>query len=325
VLPRWQTRLRRSFLRRSKRRKAYRRDARRHWPTQTPRIASSCAARSTWWVPQLIGSNQGTYCHRPHFPNILRRPEPLTFKADTSSMDRRVKERLVGASILVALIVLIVPELLSGPPSPGQRSGFSFGRSPAPAPQPVRTVTVDLATSKAPAADPGAPNTASGADSPGPNSPTDETPPAPGSAQPDPQPARPDQAAPRPAPAAPSRSSPAPSHASPASGRVSTRGPPAAVETAPSAPRSVVTAARPAKAGTWAVQLGSFANRVNADKLARQLQGQGFSVHVVSGGSGASTRYRVRIGPLADRAAAAQAKLKLQSLGHSASFVPPAP
>ena len=34
-------------------------------------------------------------------------------------MDRRVKERLVGASILVVLIVLIVPELLSGPaPAP---------------------------------------------------------------------------------------------------------------------------------------------------------------------------------------------------------------
>src|ERR1700688_4884165 len=36
----------------------------------------------------------------------------------TSCMDRRVKERLVGASILVVLIVLIVPELLSGPPAP---------------------------------------------------------------------------------------------------------------------------------------------------------------------------------------------------------------
>jgi cell division protein FtsN len=73
------------------------------------------------------------------------------------------------------------------------------------------------------------------------------------------------------------------------------------------------------------VQLGSFASRANAEKLERQLKGQGFSVYVVSGGSGASARYRVRIGPMADRAAAAQARLKLQSLGHTASFVPPAP
>src|SRR5258706_13135104 len=63
-------------------------------------------------------------------------------------MDRRVKERLVGASILVVLIVLIVPELLSGPPGPapapvGPRLSVS-------APEPVRHVTVDLATSKAP-------------------------------------------------------------------------------------------------------------------------------------------------------------------------------
>src|SRR5579863_7947251 len=62
-------------------------------------------------------------------------------------MDRRVKERLVGASILAALIVLIVPELLSGPPpaSVNPSSGL-----PVSAPQPVRNVTVDLATRKVP-------------------------------------------------------------------------------------------------------------------------------------------------------------------------------
>ena len=63
-------------------------------------------------------------------------------------MDRRVKERLIGASILVALVVLVVPELLSGPkptvaPAP---------TLPAAAPDPIRNVTVDLTTSKAPPA-----------------------------------------------------------------------------------------------------------------------------------------------------------------------------
>ena len=77
--------------------------------------------------------------------------------------------------------------------------------------------------------------------------------------------------------------------------------------------------------GAWAVQLGSFASRANADKLVHQLKAQGFSVYVVSGGSGAAARYRVRIGPMADRSAATQAVAKLQSLGHTASFVPPAP
>ncbi len=65
-------------------------------------------------------------------------------------MDRRVKERLVGASILVVLIVLIVPELLSGPKAPSPTAP----RLPVSAPEPVRNVTVDLATSKPPAQDP---------------------------------------------------------------------------------------------------------------------------------------------------------------------------
>jgi DedD protein len=74
----------------------------------------------------------------------------------------------------------------------------------------------------------------------------------------------------------------------------------------------------------WAVQLGSFANRANADKLARQLKGQGFSVYLVSGGTGASVRYRVRVGPLADRSSAERTMAKLKSVGHASTLVAPA-
>ncbi|MHB8477492.1 MAG: SPOR domain-containing protein [Steroidobacteraceae bacterium] len=56
----------------------------------------------------------------------------------------------------------------------------------------------------------------------------------------------------------------------------------------------------------------------------RQLKGQGFAVYLVPGGSGFALRYRVRVGPMADRGAAAQAAAKLKALGHAASFVPPA-
>ncbi len=62
-------------------------------------------------------------------------------------MDRRVKERLIGASILVALVVLVVPELLSGPKPVAQPATTL----PAAAPEPTRNVTVDLTTSKPPA------------------------------------------------------------------------------------------------------------------------------------------------------------------------------
>jgi DedD protein len=201
-------------------------------------------------------------------------------------MDRRVKERLVGASILAVFIVLVVPELLSGPvPVPA-----TF-RLPVNAPEPVRNVTVDLATSKAPEPPPSldAPAASSAAAS---------------------------STAASSAAAAPSAAPPAPSPPAVT--------PSAPVEIAQPPPTSSATTATPAIAGhTWAVQLGSFVSRENADKLARQLRAQGFGVYVLPGGSGSSLRYRVRIGPMPDRAIAAQTVAKLKSLGQVASLVPP--
>ena len=68
------------------------------------------------------------------------------------------------------------------------------------------------------------------------------------------------------------------------------------------------------------MQLGSFASHENADKLVRQLKAQGFAVYVLPGGSGSSLRYRVRIGPMADRGAAAQRLAKLKSSGTDREF-----
>jgi DedD protein len=206
-------------------------------------------------------------------------------------MDRRVKERLVGASILVVLIVLIVPELLSGP-APGPVTP----RLPVSAPQPVRNVTVDLATNKAPAPEPAAEAAASSA----------QPPPGTGSGD-----------------AASAVAEPTPTSPAPAAPPVPV--PSVPLETTAPPPTSAATAAKPAAAGhSWAVQLGSFASHVNADKLVRKLKAQGFSVYVLSGGSGSSLRYRVRVGPIADRGAAAQAAARLKSLGHVGSLVSPA-
>jgi DedD protein len=113
------------------------------------------------------------------------------------------------------------------------------------------------------------------------------------------------------------------SGANPAANAVPPAADAAPLESASPPPTSVV-AAKPAAAGRgWAVQLGSFASHANADKLVRQLKAQGFAVYVLSGGSGASQRYRVRVGPVADRGAATQAVTKLKSLGHIGSLVPP--
>ena len=160
-------------------------------------------------------------------------------------MDRRVKERLVGASILVAIVVLVVPELLSGPKPAAP--------PPAPnaiAPEPIRNVTVDLATSKAPA-------------------PSDAESPAASGAQSAPGPAA--------SAAAASAAAAAPSTAAP-SVAASAHAAAAPVETpAPS----------PISAARWAVQLGSFANRANADNFVHQLKAQGLTAVCVVGRFGA--------------------------------------
>ncbi|MDP9088684.1 MAG: SPOR domain-containing protein, partial [Pseudomonadota bacterium] len=95
---------------------------------------------------------------------------------------------------------------------------------------------------------------------------------------------------------------------------------------APHAPAPVESSAPPpiSSHAVWAVQLGSFANRPNAERLARQLKGQGFSVYVVTGGTRAAVRYRVRVGPLADRGSAERTVAKLKSIGHASSLVAPA-
>ena len=68
--------------------------------------------------------------------------------------------------------------------------------------------------------------------------------------------------------------------------------------------------------------MGSFASKANAEKLLQQLPGSG--LYVTSSGSGPAVRYRVRMGPLADRSAAERAVAKLKAEGHSATIVTPA-
>jgi cell division septation protein DedD len=52
------------------------------------------------------------------------------------------------------------------------------------------------------------------------------------------------------------------------------------------------------------VQVGSYAREATAERLAKQLRDQGQSAFVMPVKSGSTTLYRVRIGPLQDRASA---------------------
>jgi DedD protein len=220
-------------------------------------------------------------------------------------MDRRVKERLIGASILVALIVLVVPELLPG-------SKFSLPEIlPAIAPQATRNVTLDLATSMAPVN--------SGVEPAGTTSlPASAVSAAHGGEATAP-PAITSSSAESPAmSSSAASSSAASSSAASSSAASSSAAPPTAAPGETTAPSPIS-----ARAG-WAVQLGSFASRSNADNLSRQVKGQGFSVYVLPGGAGSSVRYRVRVGPLADRDSAERTAAKLKSIGHVSSLVAPA-
>lgn len=242
-------------------------------------------------------------------------------------MDRRVKERLIGATILVVLIVLIVPELLSGPKRPPPpRAALSL-------PVPTRSVSVDLATSKATTASAAADaaSAASASDDAGAAAPSAASPATAGLS-----------AASADAPDGGTAPGAAPANSAGEAGaptvttlRAQAPAPAPALESHASTPKSASEARRSSaladaeEAGAssshrgWAVQLGSFANKENAEKLAHQLRTQRASVYVISSGSGPSLRYRVRVGPLRDREAAEHAIAKLKSEGHPATLVAP--
>ena len=201
-----------------------------------------------------------------------------------------MKERLTGAIILVALIVLLVPELLTGPIHSAPRAAAMASSAEEP---PLRSYTIKLAED-------GHPQGAIAHS--GPEQPAPLAPPPAASATPTPAaPAAPELAS------APASSPPLPS--------VPSAHPPS-TGTAPAA----AAAARAEGSQSYSVQLGSFASRANADRLARQVRAQGFTVSVSQGSSG--HLYRVRVGPAHDHAAAQVLAQQLHAHGHSGAIVP---
>jgi DedD protein len=237
-------------------------------------------------------------------------------------MERRVKERLIGATLLVVLIVLVVPEMLSGPRQPSAPP-LTVGL-PVPT-RTTRSVSVDLTTSKA-IAEPdlsdgasAAPQAPASAASPG--AAADRTS---GAAN---APGGGSEGASDAAPTAPTEQSTAESPPTVTNKAQEPSG--STLETPASPPKSAAGgsgagAAQQGRRG-WAVQLGSFVSRANADRLVHQLQARGgSSLYVSASGSGPSLRYRVRVGPLTDRGAAERAAGKLRAAGHPATVVTPA-
>ena len=213
-------------------------------------------------------------------------------------MDVQAKDRLTGAVILVVLLVLVVPELLSGPER--KVVAATAPRSDEP---PLRSYTMDLG---APASDP------AGAAVPAPTATTPATsaPMAVAAAPPLPAPV---VTAPLPATAAPVAAS-RPSAAAPV-----TASRPAAAAPAKESVKAPAAAHPPPPATSgagWTVQLGSFASRANAERLVLDLKAKGFAAFSTESGSAGRKLYRVRVGPPEDHASAEALGAKLRSAGH---------
>jgi DedD protein len=217
-------------------------------------------------------------------------------------MDSRAKQRLTGAIILVALFVLLVPELLTGPRSTDTPAEPQSDEG-------MRRYTIDLNASTP--AKPTEPV----------SQPTVALPPvSPGSQESPLELATPGEpAAPVAQPSAAKVDEPATAVATPPK----STGPDAPVS--PPAIRAQATpsaATVPAQRGTFVVQLGSFGSRDNAERLVRDMTAKGFAAFVAPITSGGRELYRVRVGPTRDRPAAEALAAQLRRIGQSGSIVP---
>ena len=194
-------------------------------------------------------------------------------------MERALKERIIGAAILVLVVVLVVPVFLDGTPGGDE---IVSERVPLPGQAEQKSQTVVLDRDR-----------------------TDPVPAATGSAtaqeqkqEPSPKP-RVKQAESEPVKPEPVKPDPEPAKT--------------AVEK--SAPTTSTT-------GMWAVQLGSFGDQANAERLAADLRKQGFAAFLSQLSTSSGQLHRVRIGPQKDRDSAEAMAVRLQKAGHKGQVVP---
>jgi DedD protein len=190
-------------------------------------------------------------------------------------MEVRVRERLIGALVLVAIVVLVVPAILKG-------------RDPGPAPPlgqpPTRQVEIPLGGET-----PSAPEQVL---VPEPDLP--EVGPAPKQVPPRAEASQDDQ--PPPPPARPPPPEP----------RNTTVQKPAAAQPVPAAPAS---------ATAWAVQIGAFSNRAKAEQQVAELKKRRYAAFMLEYRASGQVLYRVRVGPEQDRARAEEIAARLTKDG----------
>lgn len=233
-------------------------------------------------------------------------------------MDRKLKERLIGAAVLVAVAVIMVPEMFSGSHSShdnadNSSSGSSSGSVANNDPGQIKTYRIDLQKHQEVAASsqdsvsaqamPMVPDTRADAAISASMPPVAVTSSASSSVnQPITQSATQSSGAPSPHNAGVSH--PAVAHSS---------------ANSVSAPRTVTASA----ATGWSIQLGSFSAESSAREIVSSAKSHGFAAYLASVKISGKTLYRVRVGPFADRDVAEATLGKLKHGYSQASLVAP--
>lgn len=260
--------------------------------------------------PSSSGANGDDFCVR------------IDTRLYSPAVERHVKERLVGAAVLIAAAIILIPEMLSGPERDARSAATNADVPDAAVPDegaPLKTYTIDLSKSPTPQAAQGVID--------------DRAPPAEETSAAAAESPLASQTIPESTQAA--VEAPGAQTASEAGSPVATvppadeppiqtsRQPAPEVAPAPSPGNAGSTAAGGAKTpeSGWAVQLGSFASRVTAERMVKDLQSDGQDAFVMPVRSGQATLYRVRIGPMKDRESAAQTLRKVKAAAPGAAIV----
>jgi len=204
-------------------------------------------------------------------------------------MDLSLKQRLLGAVVLIALAIIFVPMFLSGPAPQQTSETVNLAIPPAPDREfQNRVLPVDATPDAAKTPEPGAP-------APVTNTPlaTVDTPPRPAEI---PQPTEPVATAPA---AAPPKAEPAPAKAE--------------------APKAADNAPGRAANGRFYVHLGVYTVAKNADDLVAKLKQGGIPAFTEASEAQGKPASRVRVGPYEDRAAAEAARLRIKQMNPAVS------
>ena len=209
-------------------------------------------------------------------------------------MERALKERIIGAAVLVLFVVLVVPIFLDGPPT---ESDIVSERVLLPGQELQKTQTVVLERNRTePVPSANAPGT---------------------------------EAAPQPTPEQPKAKQETVKQAAVEQEAVKEEPAPPVAEKKPEpAPKAVTPEPEVKKApaasttGMWAVQLGSFSSKENADRLAANLRKQGYAAFLSQLSTSSGQLHRVRIGPQKDRQSAEAMAARLKKVGHEGQVVP---